>query len=92
MVGVSSQDLHPTAGARFVFERKGEEPVYALAVYLPAGLLLEGSLVWDEEGKAQIALSPEPSGDASWVVDGAAKLARVLKREPKTRLSRWRDR
>ena len=92
MSSVSSQDLHPKAGARFVFEREGEALRYAMHVYLPEGVELRGHCAWDADGKAEIEFDTPPSDDAAWVVDGAAKLARVLKRDPKSRLVRWRDR
>lgn len=92
MAEVSSQDLHPSAGARFVFEREGEALRYRFIVYLPGTAQHTGTLDWDGEGKANIEIEPAPAGEVAWIVEGAAKLARVLKRDPKAKLIRWRDR
>lgn len=92
MSAVSSQDLHPKAGARFVFERQGEDLRYRFEVYLPGARRNGGELAWDEAGKAELSFDEEPSGDDAWIKEGAGKLARVLKRDPKAKLSRWRDR
>ena len=93
MSAVSSQDLHPSAGARFVFEqRDAERPRYRLEIYLPEGRRNGGELVWDAEGKAQLSFDHEPGEADAWIKEGAAKLARVLKRDPKAKLSRWRER
>ena len=86
----SSKDLHPTAGARFLFERtdpqgEGDVPTYRVRAYMPEKVIVESALHW-EEGKA--VLEPRPEDD--WVATEAEKLARVLKRDPKPRLLRWR--
>lgn len=91
MSEVSSQDLHPKAGARFVFERQGEAMSYRVLVYLPDSRMAQGSLSWDDSGSATLELEPEPTGDDQWIVQGVLKLARVLKRDPKAWLSRWRE-
>jgi hypothetical protein len=88
---VSSQDLHPRAGARFVFEREGEALRYQLSIYLPEGRSLAGVLSWGESGVATVDYGSAPGADDAWVVDGALKLARVLKRDPKAKLIRWRE-
>lgn len=84
----SSDDLHPRSGGRFVFTRRETEdpPAYAVEVYLPGGRTLHASLSWTDEGRAE--LDP-PLADA-WAHAEALKLARVLRKNPKDRLSRWR--
>lgn len=86
----SSHDLHPDTGARFVFERIGDELRYQVHVYLPAQRSWSGELDW-VEGRARV-LGPEPAGDESleWAHAELLKLARVLHRDPKPRLVRWR--
>jgi hypothetical protein len=80
----SSRDLHPDSGARFVFERMGAELRYHVHVYLPE----QRSWI---EGRARV-LGPEPAGDErlEWARAELLKLARVLHRDPKPRLVRWR--
>ena len=88
----SSHDLHPTAGARFVFERTddGEAPRYRVSVYLPNARALAGALEWTD-GEATLDLSPAGDDDeTTWARAEALKLARVLKRDPKPRMTRWR--
>ena len=92
MTDVSSRDLHPSAGARFVFDREGDAPSYRLEVFLPEGRRASAALGWDVDGKAVFAWELAPQEEDAWVRDGAGKLARVLKRDPKAKLSRWRDR
>jgi hypothetical protein len=83
----SSQNLHPTHGGRFVLERTCEAPVtYAVIVYLPEGEKVESVLSWNEQGAPTL----DPPFSSAWVHDETVKLARVLKRTPKTHLSRWR--
>ena len=85
---LSRQDLHPKHGARFVFTREGEDdPRYRVEVYLPQARLLQTQLSWDDEGKPQVV----PGLDDDAVVEQLYKLARVLKRSPKARLTRWRE-
>ena len=64
---------------------------YRVLVYLPESRTAQGRLSWDEAGGATLELEPEPTGDDQWIVQGALKLARVLKRDPKVWLSRWRE-
>ena len=92
---ISSQDMHPTAGGRFVFERQADNPPsYKVTAYLPNARTVVASLHWDAEGNAQLSSWTDPTGttipDEPWVVDQAYKLARVLKRDPKPKLTRWR--
>jgi hypothetical protein len=83
----SGADLHPATGGRFVFEREpGEPPHYRVGVFLPAGQRVECALGWDDAGA--VRLDPEPTD--TWVAGEIVKLARVLHRDPKARLTRWR--
>jgi hypothetical protein len=86
----SSRDLHPDSGARFVFERMGAELRYHVHVYLPEQRSWSGELDWIE-GRARV-LGPELAGDErlEWARAELLKLARVLHRDPKPRLVRWR--
>ena len=85
---LSSKDLHPKQGARFVFEREGEAPLhYRVEVYLPETRRIETRLRWDDEGAPVI----EPAVNDAAVHDQLVKLARVLKRSKAPRSSRWRD-
>ncbi len=93
----SSHDLHPKQGARFVFTRTSEddpapneapnEARYAVDVFLPGTQRFTATLSWDERGKPQI----EPAIDHDAVLDQLVKLARVLKRTPNPRMTRWRS-
>jgi hypothetical protein len=88
----SSRDLHPTTGARFVFDRRVDEtePVYDVAIYLPEGRRWTGSLRW-LDGRAQ--LEPEHSSADQALARASAealKLARVLHRDPRPHMVRWR--
>lgn len=90
----SSQDLHPTTGARFVFDRVGEG--YAVAIYLPGDLRWSGHLAWTD-GEATLEPDPDqpgptPSTEAplAWARTEALKLARTLRRTPKQHMVRWR--
>lgn len=84
----SSADLHPVTGARFVFDRVTEAPlVYRVGVYLPEGRASHCTLGWTEAG----ALDLQPTPTEKVVVDELVKLARVLRREAKSRVIRWRD-
>lgn len=86
----SSRDLHPDNGARFVFERAGEELRYRVDIYLPAQRSWSGELSWID-GHAHVS-GPEWAGDEQleWAQAELIKLARVLHRDPKPRLVRWR--
>ncbi len=86
MIRTSGADLHPATGARFVFEREpGEPPRYRVQVYLPEARTLECTVGWED---ASVRIEPVP--DDAWVAAEIAKLARVLHRDPKSRLTRWR--
>lgn len=86
----SSRDLHPEGGARFVFERLGEALRYRVDIYLPGERSWSGELSW-VDGLAQVS-GPESVGDEQleWARAELFKLARVLHRDPKPRLVRWR--
>ena len=78
-----------------MFERQTDAPpTYAVTAYLPEGRRLHGVLSWDGEGKAELGPWTNADGeqvpDDPWVLEQVHKLARVLKRDPKPRLSRWR--
>lgn len=96
MVRPSSQDLHPSDGARFAFSRTSESPVrYDFTVYLPGTTSLRGTLDWDDQGGALLTeVEPRTWSEVGdpWVRDEALKLARVLKRDPKSSMTRWRGR
>ena len=101
----SSKDLHPKHGARFVFTRRDDpadveadgatpqgsvstaRPSYLVEVFLPAERSLQTQLAWGEDGRPQLT----PALDDAAVSGEITKLARVLKRTPKSRLTRWRD-
>jgi len=88
----SSRDLHPRTGARFAFERQGEDapPTYRVTIYLPEGQTWTGALTWID---ARATLEPAPAGtDATldWAHAEALKLARVLHRDPRPYMLRWR--
>jgi hypothetical protein len=86
VIHTSGADLHPATGARFVFEREpGEPPRYRVAVYLPGARTMHCELAWADDG---VRLEPAP--EDAWVAGEIAKLARVLHRDPKSRLTRWR--
>lgn len=83
----SSEALHPRFGARFLFELREQNPLrYDLSVYLAGGETRQGGLCWNEAGQAQL-LELEGEG---WWRDEALKLARVLRRQNKDSLLRWR--
>ena len=87
MTRSSGDDLHPATGGRFVFEREaGDAPRYRVDVFLPARAHVACVLDWDVGGIAR--LDPEPTD--AWVLGEITKLARVLHRDPKARLTRWR--
>lgn len=86
---LSSEDLHPKQGARFVFHREGEAPLsYRVEVYLPETRRLDARLRWDDESGTPVV---EPAVNDAAVLDQLIKLARVLKRSAAARLTRWRD-
>jgi hypothetical protein len=79
----SSRDLRPRHGARFVFTRS--EAGYAVVIHLP-DRELRTRLWWDDHGDSR--LDPEPA--VGWVREEAHKLARVLHRDPRATMTRWR--
>ena len=79
----SSGDLHPSTGARFVLTRDGTS--YRVDVYLAGGTALRSTLRWDD----QSAVVDPPLSHAA-AHEEVLKLARVLRRTPKDRLTRWR--
>jgi hypothetical protein len=98
----SSQDLHPTNGARFVFEREADDasgPVYRVTIYMPAQRSWVGRLSWPD-GAATLSADAghdAPGHDApghdealGWAHAEALKLARTLRRTPKQHMVRWR--
>ena len=91
----SSRDLHPQTGARFVFDRLASEPelTYTVAIYLPEARRWTGTLRW-LDGRATLEPSAgEPSAgdpELEWAHAEALKLARVLHRDPKPHMIRWR--
>ncbi len=88
MSKVSSEGLHPKQGARFVFTRKdGAAPLYQVQVFIADARTLETTLAWGEDGRAYC----EPPLADTRAQQETLKLARVLGRTPKERLSRWRD-
>jgi hypothetical protein len=98
----SSQDLHPSTGARFVFDRQDDSadgPVYQVLVHLPEGRRWAATLRW-LDGRAELepsaeadarAPAPQPA-ELDWVRAEALKLARVLHRDPRQHMLRWRGR
>ena len=92
MASPSSQDLHPAAGARFTFERT-EPGTYRVTVFLPRDeqpARLEASLRWTDDGKAILSDHAPDPWPGEWPGEETLKLARVLKKDPKSRLTRWR--
>lgn len=87
----SSQDLHPKTGARFTFERLSDAPPhrYRVDAYLPDAKAWHGELTWVDD-KAALEQRSSTADDPAWVEAQALKLARVLHRDPKPRLVRWR--
>ena len=84
MVIPDPRDLHPRKGARFVLTRQDERR-YQARVYRPRDEVLV-DLSWDAAG--QIRMDPEP--DDPWLCEELCKLVRVLRRNPKPRMVRWR--
>jgi hypothetical protein len=66
-----------------VLTREGE--AYRVEVYLPRGGAARGSLHWDAQGRPVLTGDLPPPAH-----DEALKLARLLRRTPKERLTRWR--
>lgn len=83
----SSEALHPRFGARFLFELREQNPLrYDLSVYLAGGETYRGSLGWDPQGQAELC----GLDSGGWWREEALKLARVLRRQAKPSLLRWR--
>lgn len=85
MTSSSSQDLHPTSGARFLFTRT-DDAGYAVEIYAAGGARHTTTLRWDDQGNA--ALEPGLADEA--LTREVLKLARVVKRSQQERLLRWR--
>jgi hypothetical protein len=85
---VADRDAAPAHGGRFVFTREGETtPVVYRVEVLRAGVpTITTSLRWDDADRPVL----EPEIADAWARDETLKLARVLHRDPKPRLSRWR--
>jgi hypothetical protein len=90
VVAPAGSQMDPQHGGRFVLTREGDAmpPVYGVEVFLPGGVRLASVLRWD--GAARPVLDP-PLSD-TWAHDETLKLARVLSKDPKPRLTRWRSR
>jgi hypothetical protein len=87
----SSQDLHPATGARFVFDRDGDD--YAVVIYLPGDLKWSGRLSWIDGSatlEADEGQPPPTSEPLAWAHAEALKLARTLRRTPRQHMVRWR--
>lgn len=91
----SSRDLHPQTGARFVFDRSATEPelAYTVTIYLPEARRWTGALRWTD-GRAELEpvapVADETESELAWAHAEALKLARVLHRDPKPHMVRWR--
>jgi hypothetical protein len=85
----SSDDLHPRHGGRFVLSRHEhvEPPAYTVEVFLPKGITLHSTLTWTDAGPASL----DPPLTDAWAQAEVLKLARVLRKNPRDRLSRWRQ-
>jgi len=83
---VTSKELHPRNGARFVFTRaQSEELGYGVAIYVGDGRTLRGELSWPKD---QLELRGEiPEGPLH---DEVVKLARPLRSKTPPRMTRWR--
>ena len=79
----SSKDLRPRNGARFVFIRAQDG--YAVTIHL-RDAEIQARLSWDDAGASR--LDPEPTPE--WIAVEAHKLARVLHRDPRPSMTRWR--
>lgn len=72
--------------------KQGDTPHYRVDIYMPEARHAGGELRWEDSGEARLDLAdPAPADEDAWVVEGALKLARVLKRDPKARIIRWRE-
>ena len=70
----------------FVRDVDAAELEYALSVYLPGELRIDGALSWGPAGEVLLRLE----GPAHWCHGEAQKLARVATRTKPQRLVRWR--
>jgi hypothetical protein len=88
----SSHDLHPKTGARFVFDRVASElePAYAVTIYLPEARRWAGTLRWVDGHAALEPVAEQAALEGEWALAEALKLARVLHRDPKPHMTRWR--
>lgn len=89
----SSRDLHPQTGARFVFDRLASEPepAFAIVIYLPEARRWTGTLRWlDGRATLEPSDSVKENPELEWAHAEALKLARVLHRDPKQHMVRWR--
>ena len=91
MTEPSSRDLHPKTGARFVFDRleSEPEPAYEVTIHLPEGRRWTGTLRW-LEGRASLEPAAPADEEIGWAHAEALKLARVLHRDPRPHMVRWR--
>lgn len=80
----------PEYGARFVFTREGETTpaVYRVEVFLADEPSVTTVLRWDDATRPHL----DPPLADEWARDETLKLARVLHKDPKPRLTRWRGR
>lgn len=87
---VSSRDQEPAFGGRFVFTRDGDTlpPVYRVEVFVAGEQPVETTLRWDADDRPQL----DPPLYDDWARDETLKLARVLHKDPRSRLTRWRGR
>ncbi len=86
-MSISSKDLHPIKGARFVFTKTDENALsYVIEVFLPEGKKIESQLEW-EDGKLRLTPEVEEEGLAQEI----RKLAKVLARKKLPRMIRWRE-
>ncbi len=78
----------PTHGGRFTFTRDTETAgvVYRVEALVAGGPTITTTLRWDDADRPVL----EPELADGWVRDETLKLARVLHKDPKPRLSRWR--
>jgi hypothetical protein len=70
-----------------VRDEMGPQIGYEVQIYLPQEHA-RTRLFWDEAGEAQV----EPALADPWVHGELLKLARVLKRDPRSEMTRWRGR
>ena len=59
---------------------------YDVVAHLASGVQAQAVLTWDADGHAHL----EPPIPMEWAQQEAIKLARVLHRDPKAKLIRWR--